>query len=117
MTITTLWGSQNSNHRSTKRLYKKAKRYHDVKCFYCNEDLHATTVTIDHLVSRGHGGNNSRENKVFACYWCNQTKSYPENENLPFDINVVGKMKDYVRIFYFFRKNRILKSNKEYYWK
>lgn len=46
------------------------------KCHYCRErfDEKENQPTIDHVVARSKGGENSIDNYVLACYPCNQRK-------------------------------------------
>lgn len=44
------------------------------RCAYCGCDLDQYTMTVDHLVSRKHGGPNSISNLVASCSCCNSTK-------------------------------------------
>jgi 5-methylcytosine-specific restriction endonuclease McrA len=44
------------------------------KCQYCNVELTAQTVTIDHVMPKSRGGEHSWENLVLACGACNVRK-------------------------------------------
>ena len=43
-------------------------------CLYCGAHLSEASMTIDHVVPRGHTGGHSWENVVSACRGCNQKK-------------------------------------------
>lgn len=45
------------------------------ECFYCNCAVSAKTVTIDHVVPKSKGGQNSYNNVVASCSVCNTRKS------------------------------------------
>lgn len=49
----------------------KRDNYH---CQYCEKSLTYSQITIDHIVPRSLGGNNTFENCVAACYDCNRKK-------------------------------------------
>lgn len=50
------------------------------KCFYCNIVVTKTyrniptRLTIDHIIPKSMGGNNSKYNKVICCLKCNRAK-------------------------------------------
>lgn len=47
----------------------------DSCCFYCERPFSTQLKkTIDHIVPKAYGGNNSKKNKVYACYDCNIMK-------------------------------------------
>ena len=41
-------------------------------CFYCGEHFESDELTVEHILSRIHQGNNRIENKALACKECNQ---------------------------------------------
>lgn len=41
------------------------------KCFYCNTQFAKENLTVEHLLSISHGGNNHLSNLVLACQPCN----------------------------------------------
>ena len=46
----------------------------DFRCVYCGRELRKCKpceITLDHVVSRSHGGGNESENLVTACKSCN----------------------------------------------
>lgn len=43
-------------------------------CQYCGEKLKRTEATLDHIVPKSRGGNNSWENSATACKECNTVK-------------------------------------------
>lgn len=43
-------------------------------CQYCAKRLTSKTATIDHVMPRACGGQNTWENTVIACKWCNNKK-------------------------------------------
>jgi hypothetical protein len=43
-------------------------------CQYCGRKLHASELTLDHVLPRSRGGRNTWENLVTACKKCNQAK-------------------------------------------
>ncbi|MCB9833526.1 MAG: HNH endonuclease [Planctomycetes bacterium] len=44
------------------------------RCQYCGAQVNARDMTVDHVVPRSRGGNNSWENCVVACRRCNTRK-------------------------------------------
>lgn len=50
-------------------------RRDDFKCQYCGSDLDLPEVTVDHVLPRSRGGQNTWENCVSACSDCNGTKA------------------------------------------
>ena len=68
-------------------LYELAK-YHKNVCQYCMGKFKTKELTIDHVVPRSKGGQDTQENRVLCCRPCNQEKGnlYPwfkKNENMP----------------------------------
>ena len=56
-----------------KRLWRKSvKEQWDNECAYCGS---TDDLTIDHIIPRSKGGNNSLENCALACREANQAKS------------------------------------------
>jgi 5-methylcytosine-specific restriction endonuclease McrA len=53
------------------RIYMRDK----FRCQYCGEKKVATELTLDHIVPRSRGGDNSPVNIVTACVACNNRKS------------------------------------------
>ncbi len=45
------------------------------KCFYCQTDVEAENLGIDHVIPMCKGGANSVENIVASCFGCNAKKS------------------------------------------
>jgi len=45
-------------------------------CFYCGRALELSEMTIEHILSLIHGGNNRIENKAIACKPCNSQASH-----------------------------------------
>jgi 5-methylcytosine-specific restriction endonuclease McrA len=43
-------------------------------CQYCGVVLHASDLTLDHVIPRSRGGNSSWENLVACCHECNRRK-------------------------------------------
>lgn len=43
-------------------------------CQYCEKILTSSQITIDHIIPKSRGGNNSFENCVAACHECNSKK-------------------------------------------
>ena len=43
-------------------------------CQYCNREFGAADLTLDHVVPRSRGGNNTWENLVASCLRCNNRK-------------------------------------------
>lgn len=41
-------------------------------CFYCGEEFEPAELTVEHLLSRAHGGPNRLTNTVLACRPCNE---------------------------------------------
>lgn len=49
-------------------------------CHYCGVGIDWKLATIDHVDPKDNGGEDSLENFVLACHWCNQTKTnYPKD--------------------------------------
>lgn len=46
----------------------------NARCQYCNKKLTAAQITIDHIVPRSQGGQNTFVNCVVACHSCNNSK-------------------------------------------
>lgn len=44
------------------------------RCFYCDRGIYNAEATIDHFLSRWHGGSNTIGNMVLCCYECNEQK-------------------------------------------
>lgn len=44
-------------------------------CHYCGVFINYRTGTIDHIHPKINGGQDSLDNFVLACQWCNQTKT------------------------------------------
>jgi 5-methylcytosine-specific restriction endonuclease McrA len=53
------------------RIYMRDK----YRCQYCGEKKPASELTLDHILPRSHGGDNSPVNIVTACVPCNNRKS------------------------------------------
>lgn len=80
------------------------------KCRYCRRlfELHGLTATKDHVVPLSRGGLDHKENRVYACFECNQwkkdrplsewlkeIKSFVKKQkprNLDYDLHVLGTM-------------------------
>lgn len=60
-----------SNPRHREYLY----RTQFGRCFYCGRLTPFDEFTTDHLLPRSRGGRNHLENKVGACWRCNQWKA------------------------------------------
>jgi len=52
----------------------------DFSCQYCGCRLSYTTLTIDHVLPRSHGGLTTFENTVAACFKCNNRKGSKLNQ-------------------------------------
>ena len=52
------------------RVYMRDK----FRCQYCGDKKTAAELTLDHIVPRSRGGDNSPVNIVTACLWCNNRK-------------------------------------------
>jgi 5-methylcytosine-specific restriction endonuclease McrA len=75
-----------------KSLMNSHKRF----CKYCRNEFDETTIkTKDHVVPLSRGGLNTKENRVFACYDCNQWKA---------DYSLEQWLKDVRRVL---KKNKI----------
>src|SRR2546430_1317192 len=55
------------------------------RCQYCGEKKGAVELTLDHIMPRSRGGDNSPVNVVAACIQCNNRKSNrtPEEARMP----------------------------------
>lgn len=64
-----------SYRRAKSKMLKKHNR-----CHWCDCKLSANTATIDHVVPLSRGGLDHHNNRVLACYQCNQERgnSMPE---------------------------------------
>jgi 5-methylcytosine-specific restriction endonuclease McrA len=63
------------------RIYMRDK----FRCQYCGEKGNAAELTLDHILPRSRGGDNSPVNVVTACIRCNNRKSNrtPEEARMP----------------------------------
>jgi len=63
------------------RIYMRDK----YRCQYCGEKKNAAELTVDHILPRSRGGDNSPINVVAACVKCNNRKSdrTPEEARMP----------------------------------
>jgi 5-methylcytosine-specific restriction endonuclease McrA len=63
------------------RIYMRDK----FRCQYCGEKKPATALTLDHIVPRSRGGDNSPVNVVTACIPCNNRKAdrTPDEARMP----------------------------------
>lgn len=63
------------------RIYMRDK----FRCQYCGDKKGATELTLDHIMPRSRGGDNSPVNVVTACIACNNRKSNrtPEEARMP----------------------------------
>lgn len=63
------------------RIYIRDKH----RCQYCGERKHAHELTLDHILPRSRGGDNSPVNIVTACIRCNNRKAdrTPEEARMP----------------------------------
>jgi 5-methylcytosine-specific restriction endonuclease McrA len=57
-------------------------------CPYCNQPMtldpyYRNSITIDHVIARGLGGDNSKKNIILCCHDCNQQKNKIEMLALP----------------------------------
>lgn len=61
---------------------KKRKIYEKTAgaCGYCGRSLNQTKRTIDHIVPKHNGGDNSIENLIVACRRCNSQKQVMSTE-------------------------------------
>ena len=57
------------------RILRKLKRMYGSKCYYCGRKLTSRQCTIDHVVPRSKGGEDSLSNYVLACGPCNWEKA------------------------------------------
>jgi hypothetical protein len=92
------WGSGHINHPAILRLNNSVKRnwtkttfsrYSVVKrdastCQYCGKKLLPAQITIDHVIPKALGGDNSFTNCVVSCKECNNKKDRrtPEQANM-----------------------------------
>jgi len=55
------------------------------KCAYCGQQFKRVELTIDHIIPKSHGGNNSWKNCISSCKSCNHKKSdkTPEQAGMP----------------------------------
>lgn len=52
------------------------------RCVYCNKDLNFKEATLDHIVPRSKGGQNTWENLVCCCKNCNHSKGSKKRETV-----------------------------------
>lgn len=84
-----------------KRLKVNRKRIYDRdhhRCAYCDSTKH---LTMDHIMPKSRGGDNSWTNLITCCYTCNLKKAdrTPEEANMklntkPYEPSVFGKLFD-----------------------
>jgi hypothetical protein len=48
-------------------------------CQYCGKYLHLNDMTLDHKTPPARGGQNTLENLVLSCWWCNSDKGILDN--------------------------------------
>lgn len=66
---------QNFSRARRSKMRKKLVLWkRDPHCKYCGVPLEYFEATLDHVVARSKGGNNSIENLVLACNRCNGSK-------------------------------------------
>lgn len=73
-------------HKATNIAYSKYNVHarDQWECQYCSKKLTSKTATIDHIIPKSRGGENTWENTVTACARCNCKKDNktPEEANL-----------------------------------
>lgn len=67
-------GYKNVPHRSVSLSRKNIFARDEHTCVYCGSK-NRQTLTIDHVVPKAHGGRDTWENLVTACFDCNQEKA------------------------------------------
>ena len=75
---------QNSVEATLKQEKEKARvlrqsawwknKLHNAVCYYCEKNLKASEVTMDHVVPLSQGGKSVKSNLVVACKDCNNKK-------------------------------------------
>lgn len=67
--------SSNRHHRAFKQRAFGIAGNQPIPCFWCDSPLYYRDATVEHIVARSLGGDNSPANLVIACLPCNQTKA------------------------------------------
>mgnify|MGYP001181216154 CR=1 FL=1 len=76
----------------------------DGKCQYCGNVGHF--LTIDHVLPKGRGGQDSWDNLVTACKPCNQKKGYRTPEEAGMQLRTIPKRPNRLLYFYKYVKNQ-----------
>lgn len=63
--------SKNTMHKLRQK--QRLLESQDNRCCYCGCHLTLETATIDHVIARASGGDNTLENKVVSCVDCNSS--------------------------------------------
>jgi len=50
------------------------------RCFYCRRSMPDNAATIEHVIPRADGGDDSMGNLVVACQWCNCLRDRMDHE-------------------------------------
>jgi hypothetical protein len=83
-----VWGSGKSKYPAVVRMTYHVRSFHkkarfnrsgvlkrdQFTCQFCNKALTPSMITLEHLLPRSRGGNNSWQNCVCACFPCNNRK-------------------------------------------
>lgn len=73
------------NEKKRKRLRAQLLKRDGRECFYCGEEAGFDVVpTIEHLLSRAHGGPDTLENTTLSCKPCNEEAG---------DLSVIDKVR------------------------
>jgi 5-methylcytosine-specific restriction endonuclease McrA len=85
------WTHDNASKDDIRKMYAESLRS-GFKCPYCNTDMTIdshllNTASIDHVIARGLGGDNSLRNMKLCCMKCNRDKAVVESHYVTARLN------------------------------
>lgn len=63
--------------------WQELLRGHDNKCHWCSCELHASFLTLDHVIPLAQAGKHERSNVVPACANCNHKRKWEDSVKYP----------------------------------
>ena len=76
-----------------KRLWRRSiKEHFDQTCIYCGKSYDLSSLTLDHVYPRYHGGKDNASNLVCSCQKCNQekgTQHWRDFVDSPIRLNII----------------------------